>query len=92
MVEQLGLFEILETKLWDEVMTTQSGKNYIWVKLKGLQKNIASVTTDLTGVKAVNEKLERCNELLGEAIKHQTKLDENLLRENSELLRVKKYL
>ena len=53
-MERLGKFEILEAKLQDEVMTTQSKKNEILVKVKILQKKIASVTTDITGMKAVN--------------------------------------
>ena len=48
-------------------MTTQSEKNEILVKVKGLQKKISSVTTDLTGMKSINEKLENYNELLAEA-------------------------
>ena len=50
-------------------MTTQSEKNVILVKLKGLQKQISSVTTDITGMKAIDEKLEKYNELLDEARK-----------------------
>ena len=56
LMERLGKFEILEAELWDEVMSTQSEKNQILVSVKGLQKKIASVTTDLTDTKAVNEK------------------------------------
>ena len=48
-------------------MTTQSEKNYILVKVKGLQKKTASVTTYLTGMKAVNNKQDKYNELLSEA-------------------------
>ena len=47
-MEQLGQFEILEAKIQDEVITTQSEKNEILVKVKGLQKKIASVTIDIT--------------------------------------------
>ena len=66
-MEHPGQFEIFEAKLRDEVMTTQSDKNKISVKVKGFQKKIASVTTDLTGMKSVNEKLYKYNELLTEA-------------------------
>ena len=38
------------------------------MKVKGLQNKIALVTTDITGMKYVNDKLENYNELLGEAI------------------------
>ena len=78
MVEHLGRFDILEAKLWDYLMTTQSENNERLMNLKGLQKKIASVTTDLTGMKYVSEKLENYNELLSEASKHQTKLNETL--------------
>ena len=57
MMERLGKFEILEERLQDEVMTTQSDKNEILVKVKGLHKKIALVTTYITGKKAVNQKL-----------------------------------
>ena len=40
-------------------MTNQSEKNEILVKVKGLQKKIALVTTDITGMKYVNDKLEK---------------------------------
>ena len=63
-------------------MTTQSEKDEIWVKVKILQKKIASVTTYITGMKYANEKLENYNELLSEGIKHQTKFDETLRHEN----------
>ena len=66
-MERLGKFEILEAKMWDEVMTTQSDKNEILVKLKRHYKKITSVTTYLTGKKAANEKLDGYNELLAEA-------------------------
>ena len=48
-------------------MTTQSEKNEILVKVKGLQKKIALVTTDLTSMKFVNDKLYKQNELQDEA-------------------------
>ena len=89
-MEQLGQFEILEAKIQDEVITTQSEKNEILVKVKGLQKKITSVTTYLTGMKSVKENLEKYNKLLDEAIKHQTKLNETLRHDNYEVLRVKK--
>ena len=60
------------------------------MKVKGPHKKIASVRTDLTGMKYVNNKLEKYNELLDEASKHQTKLNESFHHENSEVLRVKK--
>ena len=63
-------------------MTTQSEKNEILVKVKRIQKKIALVTTDLTGMKYVSKKLENYNELLSEGIKHQTKFDETLRHEN----------
>ena len=50
-------------------MTTQSEKNEISVKLKGLKNKISSVTTYLTGIKVINKKLEKYNELLDEARK-----------------------
>ena len=37
-MERLGQFEILESRLWDEVMNTKSDKNEILVKVKVLQK------------------------------------------------------
>ena len=43
-------------------------------------------------MKAVNEKLDKYNEILDKSSKHKTKLNENLLHENSEVLRVKKDL
>ena len=92
LVERPGQFEILEAKLRDEVMTNQSKKNEILVRLKALHKKIASVTTDITGTKAVKEKLEKYNELLYEYSKHQTKLNSNLRLENSEVLGVDKCL
>ena len=55
------------------------------MKLKGLKKKISSVKTDLARMKAVNEKLEKYNELLTEASKHQIKLNECLCHENSEV-------
>ena len=58
------MFEILEANLQDEVMTNQLDKHEIVVKVKILQKIIASVTTYLTIMKDVNEKLEKYNELL----------------------------
>ena len=65
-MERLGQFEILESRLWDEVMNTQSEKNEILVKVKGLQKKIASFKTDVTGMKSVNKKLENFNDFLDE--------------------------
>ena len=62
------------------------------MKVKRIYKKIASVKTDITGMKAVNEKLEKYNEILAKSSKHKTKLNENLLHENSEVLRVKKDL
>ena len=91
-MEQLGQFEILEAKIQDEVITTQSEKNEILVKVKGLQKKITSVTTYLIGMKSVKENLEKYNELLYEYSKHQTKLNSNLRLENSEVLGVDKCL
>ena len=69
MMECPGQFEILESKLQGEVMNTQYEKNKILVKVKGLQKKIDSVTTDTTGMKAVNQKLGNYNELLSESTK-----------------------
>ena len=43
-------------------------------------------------MKAAKEKLDNYNELLDEARKHQTKLNESLRHENTELLIVKIYL
>ena len=63
-MEPLGQFEILEAKLRDELMTTQSEKNEILVKVKGIQKKIALVTTELTGMKYVKKKLYKYNGLL----------------------------
>ena len=90
LMERLGQFEIIEENLRDEVMITQSEKYEILLKVKGPQKIIASVTTYLTGMKAVNDKLKKYNELLSEARKHQIKINETLRFENSELLRLKK--
>ena len=73
-------------------MTTWSEKHVILAKVKGLQKKIASVTTDLTGMKAVTEKLKKYSELLAQASKHQTKLNVTLRPDNSEVLRLKKDL
>ena len=74
-MERLGLFEILEANIQDEVMTNQLEKHEIVVKVKILQKIIASVTTYLTIMKDVNEKLEKYNELLNESSKHQTNIN-----------------
>ena len=71
--------------------TTQSDKNEILVKVKGLYKKIASVTTDVTGMKYGNNKLEKYNEILAKARKHQTKLNETLRHDNSEVLILKIY-
>ena len=92
MMKRIVQFEILEAKLRDEVITAQSEKHEILVKSKGLKKKIASVTIDLTGMKSVNEKPEKYNELLAEDSKHQNNLNETLCHENSEVLRVKKGL
>ena len=54
-------------KLLDEVKTNQSQKDEILVKIKGLQKKIDLVTTDITGMKYSIEKPDRQNELLAEA-------------------------
>ena len=66
-MEHLSQFEILVERLQDEVMTTQSEKNEILVKLKELQKKITLVTAYIKSMKAVNEKLDKYNELLDEA-------------------------
>ena len=66
-MEHLSQFEILVERLQDEVMTTQSEKNEILVKLKELQKKIDLVTAYIKSMKAVNEKLDKYNELLDEA-------------------------
>ena len=58
LMERLGQFLIREAKLRDELMTTQSEKNEILVKVKGIQKKIAPITTDLTRMKSVEEKQE----------------------------------
>ena len=71
------------------MITTQSEKHKKSAKIKVLHKKIVSNTTDLVGMKAVIEKLEKYNELLAEASKHQTKINETLRHENSEVLRVK---
>ena len=55
------------------------------MKVKVLQNKIASVTTDLTGMVYVKEKLGKYNELIAEASKHQTKINETLRHENSEV-------
>ena len=60
------------------------------MKVKVLQKKIASVTIYIIGMKAVKDKLERYNKLLYEASKHQTKRNETLRHERYEVLRVKK--
>ena len=65
-MEHLSQFEILESKLQDEVMNTQSEKNEILMKVKGLQKKIASFKTDVTGMKSVIKKLENFNDFLDE--------------------------
>ena len=91
-MERLGKFENLEVKLQDKLTITQSEQSEILVKLKRLQNKISSVTIDITGMKYVKEKLENYNELLDEASKHQTNLNETLCRDNSEVLRVKKDL
>ena len=92
LIERLGQFEILEANMWDEVMTSLSEKLEILVNVKILQNKIASVTTDITVMKDVNEKLEKYNELLDESSKHQTKLNETLLHDNYEVLMVNKDL
>ena len=48
-------------------MTTQSDKNEILVRVKGLQKTIALFPTDITGMKEVNKELEKYNVLIAEA-------------------------
>ena len=45
-------------------MITQSENHEISVKVKGLEKKLAVVITYITGMKYVNEKLEKYNELL----------------------------
>ena len=59
MTERLGNFEILEANLWDEVMTNQSEKNEILVKVRGLQKKIGLVATYITGMKYFHKKLDK---------------------------------
>ena len=67
MMERLDQFEIIEAKLRDEMMTTQSENNDILVKVKWLQKKIALITTYIKVMKAVNKQLEKYNELLAES-------------------------
>ena len=59
MMKRLVRFEIVEENIRDEVMTTKSEKNEILVKVKGPRKKIASIKTDLTDMKAINENLEK---------------------------------
>ena len=40
------------------------------MKVKGPQKKIASVTTNIIGMKAVNKKIEKYNEILAEDSKY----------------------
>ena len=73
-------------------MTNQSEKNEILVKVIGLQNKIGLVATYIAGKKYVHKKLEKQNELLEKARKHQTNINETLCHENSKLLRVNKDL
>ena len=92
MMERIGQFEILEANIRDEVIITQSDKHERLVKVKGIHKNIASITTDLTGMEPVNQKLEKYNEHLDGTSKHKTKLNENLRHESFDVLRINKDL
>ena len=57
MMERLGQFEIFESKLLDEVITTQAEKNEILLKEKVVHKKVATVITYLTRMKSVSDKL-----------------------------------
>ena len=81
-MERLGQFEICKAKLLDEVMTTQSDILNT-SESKRTSEKIASVTTDIIGMKAVNKKLEKYNDILYETSKYPTKLNENLCHDNS---------
>ena len=60
------------------------------MKVKKLQKKIASVAIYITGIKSFNNKLYKYNELLAESSKHQININETLRHNNDEVLGLKK--